>query len=82
MYEYVSFIYKPSITAMQELSAIKVAIQSRSHINDKLSHNQVFPQPKITSNKDDGGAFVDGPGACKTKLLAARATSFTKQISP
>jgi hypothetical protein len=43
-----SFMYEPSVTATQELSAIEGDIQSRSPMMDRLSHN-----PGVASASDD-----------------------------
>ena len=81
-YGYSSFMYEPSITAMQELSAIEVAMQSRSPVMDRLSHIQVLPQPLITSQKVVGEAWIGGRGECKIMFLTASAKSFIEQILP
>jgi hypothetical protein len=59
-YGYSFFMYEPFVTVMQELSAIEVAIQSRSPMMDRLSHIQVLPQPLMTSQKVLGEARIDG----------------------
>jgi hypothetical protein len=81
-YGYSSFMYEPSITAIQELSAIEAAIQPRSPMMDRLSHIQVLPQPLMTYQKVVGEAWIGGRGECKKMLLTASATSFIERILP
>jgi hypothetical protein len=79
-YGYSSLMYEPSVTAMQELSAIEAAIQSRSLVMDRLSYIQVLPQPLMTSQKVVGEAWIGGQGECEIMLLTVSATSFIEQI--